>query len=215
MRAVSEGRAMFPPPARAPDEGASARGIARHWARMRCLAFPRRPSSGKWWSAVFRPAAGHSQPAREHPPHPRGQPGKLPPYARHDPYVRPCFGRASCISEGEDWRRQRQTVAPAFTSRTYPADAASLARATGALIDELVAGVRRLICRLSRGCGGCSRPAENDLPPAEKLRTTTFPLEASGGKASSAFSPMPARCREPRRPRPGRAPAAGTSRALR
>jgi len=40
MRAVSEGRAIFPPAPRAPQEGASARGIARALGENALLAFP-------------------------------------------------------------------------------------------------------------------------------------------------------------------------------
>ena len=40
MRAISERGAMFPPAARAPDEGASARSIARAMGENALLAFP-------------------------------------------------------------------------------------------------------------------------------------------------------------------------------
>jgi unspecific monooxygenase len=51
--------------------------------------------------------------------------------------LRPLLGKGLLLSEGEDWRYQRQTVAPAFTPRTIPMLARHIAQATGALIDEL------------------------------------------------------------------------------
>jgi unspecific monooxygenase len=51
--------------------------------------------------------------------------------------LRPLLGKGLLLSEGEDWRHQRQTVAPAFTPRTLPLLARHIAQATGALIDEL------------------------------------------------------------------------------
>jgi unspecific monooxygenase len=50
--------------------------------------------------------------------------------------LRPLLGKGLLLSEGEDWRRQRQSVAPAFTPRTLPMLARHIAQATGALIDE-------------------------------------------------------------------------------
>ena len=38
---------------------------------------------------LFWPAADHSQPAGQHPPYPRRQPGKLSPDRRHDPHAAP------------------------------------------------------------------------------------------------------------------------------
>jgi unspecific monooxygenase len=51
--------------------------------------------------------------------------------------LRPLLGKGLLLSEGEDWRHQRQTVAPAFTPRTLPMLARHIAQATGTLIDEL------------------------------------------------------------------------------
>jgi unspecific monooxygenase len=51
--------------------------------------------------------------------------------------LRPLLGKGLLLSEGEDWRRQRQTVAAAFTPRTIPLLTRHIAQATGALIDEL------------------------------------------------------------------------------
>ena len=51
--------------------------------------------------------------------------------------LRPLLGKGLLLSDGEDWRHQRQTVAPAFTPRTIPMLARHIAQATSALIDEL------------------------------------------------------------------------------
>jgi unspecific monooxygenase len=51
--------------------------------------------------------------------------------------LRPLLGKGLLLSEGEDWRHQRQTVASAFTPRTIPMLARHISQATGALIDEL------------------------------------------------------------------------------
>jgi cytochrome P450 len=138
MRAVSEGRAMFPPPARAPDEGASARGIARALGENALLAFPPeaferevvvRSFFGRRQVILSRPASIHHI-LVDNPANYRRTPATIR-------MLRPLLGKGLLLSEGEDWRRQRQTVAPAFTPRTIPLMARHIARATGALIDEL------------------------------------------------------------------------------
>jgi unspecific monooxygenase len=138
MRAVSEGRAMFPPPARAPDEGASARGIARALRDNALLAFPPeaferevvvRSFFGRRQVILSRPASIHHI-LVDNPGNYRRTPATIR-------MLRPLLGKGLLLSEGEDWRHQRQTVAPAFTPRTIPLMASHIARATGALIDEL------------------------------------------------------------------------------
>src|ERR1700746_46580 len=137
MRAVSEGRAMFPPTARAPEEGASARGIARALGENALLAFPPeafeeevvvRSFFGRHQVILSRPASIHhilvDNPANYHRT------------AATIRMLRPLLGKGLLLSEGEDWRHQRQTVAPAFTPRTLPLLARHIAQATGALIDE-------------------------------------------------------------------------------
>jgi unspecific monooxygenase len=51
--------------------------------------------------------------------------------------LRPLLGKGLLLSEGEDWRCQRRTVAPAFAPRTIPILARHIAQATGALIGRL------------------------------------------------------------------------------
>ena len=138
MRAVSEGRAMFPPASRAPDEGASARGIARALGENALLAFPPeaferevviRSFFGRRQVILSRPASIHHI-LVDNPANYRRTPATIR-------MLRPLLGKGLLLSEGDDWRRQRQTVAPAFTPRTIPLMARHIARATGALIDEL------------------------------------------------------------------------------
>src|SRR5438067_3085128 len=144
MRAVSERRAMFPPASRAPDDGASARGIARALGENALLAFPPeafeeevviRGFFGRRQVILSRPASIHhilvDNPGNYH---------RTPATIR---MLRPLLGRGLLLSEGEDWRHQRQTVAPAFTPRTLPLLARHIAQATGALIDELAECCRR------------------------------------------------------------------------
>jgi cytochrome P450 len=139
MRAVSEGRAIFPPAPRAPQEGASARGIARALGENALLAFPPeafeeevliRNFFGRRQVILSRPASIHHI-LVDNPANYRRTPATIR-------MLRPLLGNGLLLSEGEDWRHQRQTVAPAFTPRTIPLLARHIAQATGALIDELV-----------------------------------------------------------------------------
>jgi cytochrome P450 len=138
MRAVSEGRAMFPSASRAPDEGASARSIARALGENALLAFPPeafeeevvvRNFFGRRQVILSRPASIHHILV--------DNPANYRRTAATIRMLRPLLGRGLLLSEGEDWRRQRQTVAPAFTPRTIPMLARHIAEATGVLIDEL------------------------------------------------------------------------------
>ena len=138
MRAVSKGRVMFPPTARAPDEGASARGIARALGENALLAFPPhafeeevvvRSFFGRRQVILSRPASIHHI-LVDNPANYRRTPATIR-------MLRPLLGKGLLLSEGEDWRHQRQTVAPAFTPRTLPMLARHIAQATGALIGEL------------------------------------------------------------------------------
>src|SRR5271156_6569652 len=53
--------------------------------------------------------------------------------------LRPIVGRGLFLSEGEDWKHQRRTIAPAFAPRTVPL----LARHVAAVADETVARLGR------------------------------------------------------------------------
>lgn len=54
--------------------------------------------------------------------------------------IRPITGIGLFLAEGEDWREQRRTVAPAFAPRTVPLLAAHVARAADALVASLDSG---------------------------------------------------------------------------
>src|SRR5438477_6884999 len=138
MRAVSERRAMFPPASRAPDEGASARGIARALGENALLAFPPEAFEEE---VVFRSFFGRRQvilnrPASIH----HILVDNSANYRRTAATIRmlrPLLGKGLLLSEGEDWRDQRRTIAPAFAPRTIPILAGHIAQATGALIGQL------------------------------------------------------------------------------
>jgi unspecific monooxygenase len=57
--------------------------------------------------------------------------------------LRPLLGKGLLLSEGEDWKIQRRTVAPALAPRTIPLLARHIAGATGALVAELAAAGER------------------------------------------------------------------------
>jgi cytochrome P450 len=77
-------------------------------------------------------------------------------YRRPAPTVRvlrPIFGQGLFLSTGEDWRRQRRTVAPAFAPRAVGILARHVAAAADSLIAELTAREERpidLVPRLQR-----------------------------------------------------------------
>ncbi len=61
-------------------------------------------------------------------------------YRRTTPTMRmllPLLGRGLLLSDGEDWKHQRRTVAPAFAPRTVPIVARHVAQASRALIAKL------------------------------------------------------------------------------
>jgi cytochrome P450 len=138
MRAVSEGPGITPPTARTPDEGASARSIARALGENALLAFPPeafeeevvvRNFFGRRQMILSRPESIHHI-LVDNPGNYRRTPATIR-------MLRPLLGKGLLLSEGEDWRQQRQTVAPAFTPRTIPMLARHIAQETGALIEGL------------------------------------------------------------------------------
>src|SRR5215472_5098626 len=53
--------------------------------------------------------------------------------------LRPLLGNGLLLSQGEDWRQQRRTLAPAFAPRTVPILAGHVARAASAAVVDLKA----------------------------------------------------------------------------
>ena len=53
--------------------------------------------------------------------------------------LRPLLGNGLLLSQGEDWRQQRRTLAPAFAPRTVPILAGHVARAAGVAVVDLKA----------------------------------------------------------------------------
>src|SRR6516225_3519373 len=51
--------------------------------------------------------------------------------------LRPLIGNGLLLSEGEEWRHQRRTLAPAFAARTMPILASHVARSTAAAVSSL------------------------------------------------------------------------------
>jgi len=138
MRAVSEGRTIFPPASRSPAEASSARGIARALGENALLAFPPeafeeevvvRSFFGRRRVILNRPASIHHILV--------DNPANYRRTAVTIRMLRPLLGKGLLLAEGEDWRHQRQNVAPAFTPRTIPILAGHIAQATGVLIGRL------------------------------------------------------------------------------
>jgi len=59
--------------------------------------------------------------------------------------LRPLLGNGLLLSEGEDWRHQRRTVAPAFAARTMPILARHVSRAADAAVASLVGSAARRV----------------------------------------------------------------------
>jgi len=59
--------------------------------------------------------------------------------------LRPLLGNGLLLSEGEDWKHQRRTVAPAFAPRTMPLLARHVARAAEAAVARLAASAERRV----------------------------------------------------------------------
>jgi len=139
MQAVNQGPAAFHPIPSAVVEAPSGLGIAKALGENALLAFPPeafeedvvvRRFFGRRQVILNRPASIHhilvDNPAN---------------YRRTGATIRmlrPLLGKGLLLSEGEDWRHQRRTVAPALGPRTIPILAHHIAVATNRLIETLV-----------------------------------------------------------------------------
>jgi cytochrome P450 len=138
MRASGEERVPGPRVPRARVEAVSGRGIARAMGQNALLAFPPaafeedvvvRRFFGRRQIILNRPA-GIQHILIDNPGNYRRTPATMR-------MLRPLLGRGLLLSEGEDWRFQRRTVAPSLAPRTMPMLAHHVAQVTGKVIGEL------------------------------------------------------------------------------
>jgi len=138
MRAIGQGRAMFPRAARVPVEAPSRGSIARALRENALLAFPPEAFEEE---VVVRSFLGRRQVILNRPASIQHILVDNPASYRRTfatiRMMRPLLGNGILLSEGEDWRQQRRTLAPAFGPRTIPPLACHIGQATGALIDRL------------------------------------------------------------------------------
>jgi cytochrome P450 len=127
-------------------ERSSARGIARAMGQNALLTFP---SQAFEEEVVFRRFFGRRQIILNRP---AGIQHILVDnaanYRRTAPtmrMLRPLLGNGLLLADGEDWKQQRRTVAPALAPRTLPILARHVARETGAVIRDLAAAGNRPI----------------------------------------------------------------------
>jgi unspecific monooxygenase len=138
MPDLSETRHIWPPAARGPVEAPSGRGIARALGENALLAFPPEAFDEE---VVFRSFVGRRQVILNRPAGIHhvlvDNPANYRRTVATIRMLRPLLGKGLLLSEGEDWRRQRRNVAPAFGPRTLPMLAGHIARAAGVLVDKL------------------------------------------------------------------------------
>ena len=92
--------------------------------------------------------------------------------------LRPITGNGLLLSDGEDWRLQRRTIAPALAPRTLPV----LAR-------HIVASTREAIAVLGTQTEPAGRPACRDAEPGARHRRT---LDVLAGDAAVRRGDAPA-----------------------
>ena len=135
---MSQAQPAFSPPAAPPEASPSARGFVRSLRNDAIGIFPPEAFEEE---VVFRKFWGRRQIIMSRP---AGIQHILidnwENYRRTAAGIRilrPLLGRGLLLSQGEDWRQQRRTLAPAFAPRTLPLLARHVARAVQAAIAEL------------------------------------------------------------------------------
>ena len=137
---MTEAQAVLPTTPRAPSGPQSARVVARAMRENGIASFP--PQAFEE-DVVFRTFFGRPQIILNRPEGIHHILVENPGNYRRTPagvrILRPLLGRGLLLSEGEEWKYQRRTIAPAFAPRTMPLLARHVARATEAVVAELEA----------------------------------------------------------------------------
>jgi cytochrome P450 len=135
---VSEAQPLLRPTPSAWAVASSGRGIARALGDNALLAFPPqafeedvvvRSFFGRQQLILNRPAGIHHILV--------GNPENYRRTAATVRMLRPLLGKGLLLSEGEDWKHQRRTVAPALAPRTIPLLTRHIAQATGGVVAKL------------------------------------------------------------------------------
>jgi unspecific monooxygenase len=140
MGQVTEAQALAPSTPKAPAGALSGRVIAKALRENALLAFPPQAFED---DVVFRKFFGLQQIILNRPQGIHHILVERPENYRRTPatmrILRPLLGKGLLLSEGEDWKHQRRTVAPAFAARTMPLLAGHVARAVDAAVARLMA----------------------------------------------------------------------------
>jgi cytochrome P450 len=135
---VTETQALAPATPQAPAGTPSGRVIARALRDNALLAFPPQAFED---DVVFRSFFGRKQIILNRPEGIHHILVEKPENYRRTPatirMLRPLLGNGLLLSQGEDWKHQRRTVAPAFAPRTMPLLARHVARAAEAAVARL------------------------------------------------------------------------------
>jgi unspecific monooxygenase len=137
---VTEAQALAPRTPRPPAGTLSGRVIAKALRENALLAFPPQAFEEE---VVFRSFFGRQQIILNRPQGIHHILVEKPENYHRTPatirMLRPLLGNGLLLSEGEDWKHQRRTVAPAFAPRTMPLLASHVARAAEAAVTRLIA----------------------------------------------------------------------------
>jgi len=137
---VTEAQALAPSTPQPPAGALSGRVIAKALRENALLAFPPQAFED---DVVFRSFFGRQQIILNRPQGIHHILVEKPENYRRTPatirMLRPLLGNGLLLSQGEDWKHQRRTVAPAFAPRTMPLLASHVARAVEAAVTRLMA----------------------------------------------------------------------------